>query len=176
MFAGAALSYATVIEHWASNASFRGFFIELLAANKYRAFFWETPAVKRETLSQPFEFVLTDAPSLARACPAEQAFAAYFRDLDGAVAGFDNLGGDAYLLAPARVAAAQAYTHIGEFSRHAPVAQQHELWRRVGQHMGATLANEPVWLNTNGSGVAWLHVRFDSRPKYYRHQPYRALR
>ena len=25
----------------------------------------------------------------------------------------------------------------------------------------------PVWLSTEGSGVPWLHVRMDSRPKYY---------
>jgi hypothetical protein len=24
-----------------------------------------------------------------------------------------------------------------------------------------------VWLNTEGTGVSWLHVRVDSRPKYY---------
>ena len=26
----------------------------------------------------------------------------------------------------------------------------------------------PVWVSTAGMGVSWLHVRFDSRPKYYR--------
>ncbi len=31
----------------------------------------------------------------------------------------------------------------------------------------------PVWLSTAGAGVSWLHVRLDTRPKYYHHGPYR---
>ena len=30
-----------------------------------------------------------------------------------------------------------------------------------------------VWLSTNGLSTAWLHVRLDSRPKYYHFMPYR---
>ena len=30
----------------------------------------------------------------------------------------------------------------------------------------------PLWLNTSGAAVAWLHVRLDSSPKYYRHREY----
>jgi hypothetical protein len=29
-----------------------------------------------------------------------------------------------------------------------------------------------MWLSTSGLGVAWLHIRLDSTPKYYQHQPY----
>ena len=31
----------------------------------------------------------------------------------------------------------------------------------------------PVWTSTSGLGVYWLHVRLDSRPKYYQHQPFK---
>ena len=30
----------------------------------------------------------------------------------------------------------------------------------------------PTWVSTAGGGVAWLHVRLDSAPKYYTHRPY----
>ncbi len=30
------------------------------------------------------------------------------------------------------------------------------------------------WLNTEGGGVAWLHVRIDQRPKYYHYAPYKT--
>jgi hypothetical protein len=30
------------------------------------------------------------------------------------------------------------------------------------------------WVSTAGTGVPWLHVRRDTRPKYDRHAPYRA--
>ena len=29
-----------------------------------------------------------------------------------------------------------------------------------------------LWMSTEGSGVPWLHVRLDSRPKYYKHHEY----
>ncbi|WP_391540805.1 DUF6940 family protein [Halomicronema hongdechloris] len=33
--------------------------------------------------------------------------------------------------------------------------------------------SRPRWVNASGLGVAWLHVRLDTRPKYYQHEPYR---
>jgi len=33
----------------------------------------------------------------------------------------------------------------------------------------------PPWVSTAGMGVPWLHVRLDTRPKYYRHAPYRSV-
>jgi len=32
------------------------------------------------------------------------------------------------------------------------------------------------WVSTSGLGVAWLHVRVDSKPKYYSHEAYREIR
>jgi len=31
-----------------------------------------------------------------------------------------------------------------------------------------------TWLSTSGLGVGWLHVRLDSRPKYYTYEPYKS--
>jgi len=39
-----------------------------------------------------------------------------------------------------------------------------------------SLSETPLWASTSGAGVAWLHIRFDTRPKYYIHLPYRTLR
>ncbi len=38
--------------------------------------------------------------------------------------------------------------------------------------MHARVGDRPTWLSTAGHGVAWLHVRLDTRPKYYRYTPY----
>merc|ERR1711957_1156939 len=32
----------------------------------------------------------------------------------------------------------------------------------------------PVWVSTAGSGVSWLSIRLDSRPKYYHHSAYNS--
>jgi len=40
--------------------------------------------------------------------------------------------------------------------------------------MQKQISDRPTWLSTAGLGVYWLHLRLDSRPKYYRYQPYKA--
>jgi len=34
------------------------------------------------------------------------------------------------------------------------------------------LGERRLWISTAGGGVAWLHVRLDSSPKYYGFRPY----
>jgi len=155
------------------NKSFRSFFINLLADVPFRAYHWETPPVTVDTAEQDFEFVATRSPAIDLP-PSIGPFAQYFTG-DDPVAVFDNLGGDAKLIAPAPTDPQRNYSHIGVFTDNAPVQQQHALWQRVGQVMLESLSEKPIWLNTAGGGVAWLHVRLDSSPKYYRYQPYTSL-
>ncbi|MGE3806135.1 MAG: hypothetical protein AB7K24_15800 [Gemmataceae bacterium] len=166
----AALSYAEVLDLWQGDESFRGFFNTLLADAPFSAYRWETPAVTRATLDRPFEFVLLDDPGLDR--PAErQAFAEHFAAEESVVA-FANLGKDAHLVVPCPRGPDSAYGHLAAFVRQAPPAQRDLLWQKVGQTVRIQLATGSRWLSTAGMGVAWLHVRFDTRPKYYGHRPY----
>ena len=57
--------------------------------------------------------------------------------------------------------------------RHAAQDQTDELWRLTGEEMAARISDNPLWLNTHGGGVAWLHIRIDNRPKYYGYKPYK---
>ena len=79
------------------------------------------------------------------------------------------------MVVPAGLADDAAYTEIASFSRQAPLAQQKRLWQAVGRAMRKRVDKEPVWLSCAGSGVAWLHVRLDSRPKYYGYAPFRRF-
>jgi hypothetical protein len=83
------------------------------------------------------------------------------------------LSGDAILIVPCPKADPVCYGHLGAFVRLAPEPQQQAFWERVGIASQRRLNQAPVWLNTAGAGVAWLHVRLDDRPKYYRHAPFR---
>ena len=174
---GSPLPYAAIIERWQESADFRDFWIAQLADAPYDACFWETPPITRATASRVFEFVLTDSPALAgvRANPA--AFAEQFdaAGAEAAVTTFRNLGGDAVLVAPCPDGAHRAYPHLTAFSQTAPVPQQHALWRDVGAAVAEHLTARPLWLSTSGLGVPWLHVRLDSRPKYYTYRPYREM-
>ena len=74
-------------------------------------------------------------------------------------------------------AARAAYGHLAAFCRAAPESQRVAVWQAVGEALhgmlgGAAASAPPVWLSTEGSGVPWLHVRLDSRPKYYHHRKY----
>jgi hypothetical protein len=64
------------------------------------------------------------------------------------------------------------FSHLAQFTRAASSAQQDAYWHAVGDAVGARMGTRPMWLSTAGHGVAWLHVRLDSSPKYYRHREY----
>jgi len=175
---GSSVAYAEVIEAWQRDAGFRAVFVDVLASAPFPAYFWETPPVTRDSVTRPFEFVLVDGPALARMRPDPDAFARHFAaaGADTDVAAFDNLGRDAFLVAPTPRAPADAYPHIAAFSRNAPMDQQHTFWQAVGRAMSGHLVDRPTWLSTSGLGVAWLHARLDVRPKYYKFQAYRRYR
>ena len=172
-FGGRAATYADVLRGWVEEASFRELFTSLLACCPYAAFRWETPPVTRESLPRPFEFVLLDCPSLARA-PDADAFAEHFR-ADAEVVTFENLGRDATLVVPTPRAAPDCYGHLAAFLRSAPDSQRHALWRGVADALAERVGERPVWLSTAGAGVSWLHVRLDDRPKYYGFKAYRQI-
>lgn len=173
---GQVASYADVLACWQSDEVFRAFFIRLLAEAPYDAYLWETPPIARATAKREFEFVLVSSLDLARLSPDPHAFATHFATAEtGAeVVTFPNLGGDAFLVAPTPRAVPGAYPHLAAFARSAPAEQQHAFWRTVGAQVAGRLSDRPLWLSTCGLGVAWLHARLDSWPKYYTYQPYRT--
>lgn len=171
---GEPLAYSEVLKLWRDDEDFQTFYIALLAAAPFSAFRWETPPITTDTLSRPFEFVLLDCPALdGRADPA--AFASHLAAAkpDQAAVAFANLGRDAFLVVPTQQESPSAYGHLAAFTRKAPAAQNHALWMTVAQEVLAHVSDRPLWLSTAGLGVPWLHVRLDSRPKYYGYQPYR---
>ncbi|NGP77867.1 hypothetical protein G3570_14560 [Balneolaceae bacterium YR4-1] len=168
------LRYKYFISLLQDSESFRSFYINLLKEEiPFKAYQWETPPVTRDNYDRRFEFVVYKSPGID--LPADPGpFRSYFRNLQlgEQVAVFDNLGGDARLVAPVPVRPSNNYSHIGVFTESAPLDQQHVLWKETGRVTEKMLSNRPLWLNTAGGGVAWLHIRLDSIPKYYRHRPY----
>lgn len=171
--AGEGLSYTAVLSLWQKDASFRDFFIDLLRESPFAAYRWETPPVTAATGERPFAFVLVDDPWLDRR-PDSTPFDTYFSAEGHGIVTFENLGRDALMLVPSPRTDDLAYGHLAAFVRHAPAAQVHALWQTVGQTVVERLGSRPLWLSTAGGGVAWLHVRLDSRPKYYAYAPYKT--
>lgn len=168
------LTYGNFISLLKSSEPFRDFFIDLLSHIPFGAYHWETPPVTDESMDRSFEFVASRSPGIDLP-PDPGPFRSYFREQpdDREIAIFDSLGGDARLIAPAPLGEGRKYSHIGVFTEVAPKHQQQALWKAVGEEMDRQLSEKPIWLNTAGGGVAWLHVRLDSRPKYYLHRSYK---
>ncbi len=157
------------------DASFRLALSRRIGESEHVALRWETCPVSASTRDRDYEEVLLASPALARRRADSTPFSRSLADADGPVARFANLGRDACLVVPTPAAEDEVYTHLASFVRGAPAAQVDALWRAVGEELEDWWArsDRPVWLNTAGLGVSWLHVRLDSRPKYYRHRPFR---
>ena len=165
------LTWDGVIRQWCESEAFRWFWCASLREVEFGAYAWECPPVKKGTTSHPFECVFVSSPLLERMPPDPQAFAEHFRP--GAdVVTFANLGGDAVLVAPCPGGPGSNFSHLARFTGTASASQQNALWKAVGLAVERRIGARPVWLSTAGLGVAWLHVRLDDRPKYYRYLPY----
>ena len=146
--------------------------ITTLMNQDVEAYFWEctSATVKSATLS-PFEFVIVPAPVLENVVADRDTFKEKF-DSGCSVSTFPNLGGNALLVAPSPCNGSD-YGHLARFVRNASREESHELFLTVGQAVLHQLSDRPLWLSTSGAGVYWLHVRLDSRPKYYTFAPYK---
>ena len=174
-----ALAIADVIAAWREDAAFRAFYCGVLAAAPWPAFFWEMPPIRRGHTDMPYEFVLIRSDALARMPPDTDAFEEQFVSTSESqlVATFPNLGGDAVLVAPKQIGPPETYAHLAGFVRGAPEAQQQALFQALGEAVDGFLRDYDgrIWISTSGFGVAWLHIRLDTYPKYYQHQPYARM-
>jgi len=151
-------------------------FNSLLVDASFEAYRLETPALSLNSLDSPFEFVLINAPGLLNRTVDSTTFSEYFcedrANVMQSIVQFRSLGGDATMIVPSPCAIYETYNHLASFVRGAPMIQIDALWQVVGQLLESEVSDRPLWFNTEGSGVAWLHVRIDTRPRYYGYAEY----
>ena len=160
---------------WRHDTGFSEFFSQTLAAMPFDAFFWEVRPITMASVDAPFESVVVDSPALSGVAADSSPFGMQLSasGSDDGIATFENLGGDALLVAPCTGPGTLQYAHLAEFVRHAPEQMHHTFWACVGAALLSRLGSAPVWLSTSGLGVYWLHARLDRWPKYYTYAPYR---
>ena len=166
------MSIRRVIDLLVSDNAFRLFYNRLLAECSFEAFYWEHPPVTVDRLDDSYTFVLVNSKALLRVTPEPDTFKSHFSG-EGVVV-FPNLGGDALLIVPTPIAEHVQYAHLGDFVRHAPPEQIDQFWKKAGETWQGAIGADKKWLSTAGLGVYWLHLRIDSRPKYYKFQPYKG--
>ena len=148
--------------------------LEALERCELEAYFWELPPASA-FVDPPFEFVLARARVLEGVEVDQHTFSAHTAAActrGDATATFENLGGDAVLIAPCEQPGvdARVYAHAATFFKGAPRAARRALLRATA---AAALAraeergSRPLWVSTSGAGVSYLHLRLDSSPKYY---------
>jgi len=172
---GVLATYSLVLDLWSRDTVFRSYFTTLLANSSFSAYRWETPALTDKTAAQPFEFVLLNSPGFTSRQTDAKTYNDYFTDddTDNGIVTFANLRGDATLVVPSPRTADHMYGHLAAFVRLAPDSQLDAFWRILGTTVKSQITDIPIWLSTAGGGVTWLHVRLDSRPKYYGYSQYK---
>jgi hypothetical protein len=174
---GEPLGRAAFYEALRDDPGLRGALGDAILAAGLPAVAWETAPISRATATRPMEQLLLPHPALARTVADPQPFAEHIASGAGTheVRWFTNFGADAKLVVPCAPRPGVDYGHLVAFLRTAPVAQRDALWQLVGrlvcEHLEASDA--PLWVSTAGMAVAWVHVRLDLRPKYYRSEALR---
>lgn len=169
------LSYRDVVDLWENSDIFREFYTQVLLEVPFRGFFWENKPVSNASLDEHYEFIVRGTSAFDGKLAHANTFEKYFEHEQDIVA-FDNLSGDARLVVPVlKDAIPEHYAHLGPFIRNAKSQQIHQLWIKIAQEFKNCISPKPLWLSTSGLGVFWLHIRFDTQPKYYVHRPYRFL-
>jgi hypothetical protein len=170
---GHSVSFRSYLDLLERDEDFGKWYTGLLAGSDYEAFFWEHPPLCNANIDSETEFVVLESPALARFSADPEPFRSHFKCQNDIVS-FHSLGGDALLIAPAPSEPLAACAHLAAFVREAPTTQVQGLWRETGRAVRETLNERNLWLSTSGLGIAWLHIRLDSYPKYYQHRPYAA--
>lgn len=174
---GSPMSFDDALAMMKWNENFTSFLSALIAQSGFEGLVWECPPLTRSNLSRQFEFVVIDTRQPYHSKPDPSSFRSYLEPLDGreSLAIFKNLGGDASLVIPSWVEGTD-YRDLLHFLKTASSAHKHILWQGVSSAVQECMGDRPTWLSVAGAGEPWLHVRLDTRPKYYQHTPYRKER
>lgn len=169
------LSFQEVLHLWKSDTTFIQFYTSTLQSKGFSAFYWEHPPLQKKDLDNEYEVILQKSRGFDHRRINETAFKDYFQP-NQQVAVFDNLGNDALLVVPTKMQESETYKHFGSFLQNAQTEQIQSLFQEIGNAVFQELEKgKQIWLNTAGLGVIWLHVRLDTRPKYYKTQRYKEV-
>lgn len=158
---GKYMSWDTVIQSLINNTNtFVYKLIQTLLLIEHKSYFWECDKV---VMGKPFRFAIYNSKTLAKRKQDNNAFGGIINcSKNQQTKVFPSLNNDTNLVVPCNLSKKSNYTSLATFTRTAPVKQQVDLWQKVGENI-----KEGDWVSTSGLGVAWLHVRIATRPKYY---------
>lgn len=170
------LSYREVLDLWTNDKIFKDFFIRLLKINKMPSYFWETPPLTNTTIDRDFECIMKSKPKNENPPTPNKYADEYVKDKDqDGIVFCKGMEGEEELIIPIPIDSKSDYRSLKLFTENAPLKLQHALWEQVGKNAQQKLSNKPIWISVAGSGVNWLHIRFDRTPSYYQFSEYVPL-
>ncbi len=86
-----------------------------------------------------------------------------------------NLSGDTLLIVP-KERVGKNFSSLYYFMKEASDTQQRMFWKQVALEARNQLKHHPnIYISTEGTGVAYLHVRICTYPKYYGNSKLRKI-
>jgi len=157
----------------ANNLSFVIIIKEAILRTKFETIYFNCPPVTKADLDQVFNVAILNAPALRSVTTDVHTFADKFID-QNMVTSFENLNGDCLMVCPVPLEdqPEEIYSSLGPFIRSARIEQQIAFWGLVASDLETVISIRKVWMNTAGTGVSFLHLRLDSRPKYYEYRKF----
>lgn len=99
--------------------------------------------------------------------PNYKPFSSKFKKKYKYVVSFPNLSGDTILVVPIPKRN-KNFSSLYIFNKNASNTQKKIFWKKVAEiAIKEQKKHGKVWISTHGLGVAWLHVRISTSPKYY---------
>lgn len=149
--------------------NFHDTILSTASSHHWKAIYWECiPVSKKTWKSIPFTMAILPAYELYNTHPSSKAYQSYFSVTEDPYISFINLSGTTKLIVPTPSEGSKDPTHLLSFLKTCtdPIGW----WRYVMSTLQDDILSttDTRWVNTHGLGVPWLHVRFDSYPKYYR--------
>jgi len=157
----------------ANNLSFFINMKDAILRTNFKTIFFNCPPVTMADLDNVFEVAILNAPDLDGITTDVHTFKNKFVDKT-MVTSFKNINGDAVLVCPVpkKDQPEEIYSSLGPFIQSAGIEQQTAFWCLVAKDLDTLISERTVWLNTAGTAVSFLHMRLDSRPKYYKYMKF----
>jgi len=147
---------------------------EAISRPNLEKIYFNCPPLTSDDLDNPVEFAILDAP--LRSSTDVESFKDKFVG-KSVVTSFNNFNADSLMVCPIPEEGQDVdiYSSLAPFIRSAPIKQQIAFWARVAKDLDTLISERTVWMNTAGDNVSFLHLRLDSKPKYYHYEKYENI-
>lgn len=163
-----------------SNDKFIGSFINLLTTlNTFDSYYIEfSPTIFNSLDHVTFQFVLTKTGGFSSTPDIHTFGIEKLNTNTDDIIWFPNPSNTALLVVPCynQSFPMDDYIHIGKFMKSSNIKQKQNLVIKIFElyfEMLEQNQTKKLWLSTHGKGVAWLHVRIDTIPRYITHINYK---